>query len=357
MIFKAAILPVLLFATPSWQYTYFEEGSCRIIGDADLYGIGVRISFYLQWFTGVLAVICGLDDELHNIRRGIVIVSLVVFINTLISTVQGSFAILEWNIIPLLTTGIGLGCFCPGVVRFKNKDKPGHVDWEYDTPTKRAGVLFGLMLLLNTVVVGLQPWLFFKGLYQGYKPGCSVKTFVYAPFDIYDSHWIMFCKIMSIFGCILGLFWLLTGINLVLKGLSWQWCNDDEEDNKKPEGDKSSSNCVAKVLVVFSGASSIAFAEEIIRVNRLDLSYSSVLSTTQFIPLLIGVFNATAVLWGCVTKLHGEIVIICAWQFADRASMLTDCLGKRRATSKGANSSGSDYESISDSQYHGHGGA
>ena len=48
------------------------------------------------------------------------------------------------------------------------------------------------------------------------------------------------------------------------------------------------------------GGSSIAFAEEKIKINHIDLSDSSLRSMGQFIPGLVGVFNLTAVLWGCV---------------------------------------------------------
>ena len=84
-----------------------------MIGDSDLYGIGVRRSFYLQFGAGLVAMLGGpqLSEELKNVRRGIIIVSSAVLIKKIVGTVRRRFAVLQWYIVKLLTIGLAVPCF------------------------------------------------------------------------------------------------------------------------------------------------------------------------------------------------------------------------------------------------------
>ncbi|KAK4504475.1 hypothetical protein PRZ48_005391 [Zasmidium cellare] len=63
------ILPIL--AHPASALTFYsptpEEDSCTLHGDADIYGPGVRASFYLSFVAGVLAMEWNLLEELEKV--------------------------------------------------------------------------------------------------------------------------------------------------------------------------------------------------------------------------------------------------------------------------------------------------
>jgi len=109
-----SVLFILIFVRMSSTHTVFSNDppdSCVIVGDPDLYGIGVRLSYCLSLTAAVLATSFGLFNKLSNIRRGIIIVTCAVLIDTIISSTKGSFSKLEWYISSLETVGLGFRCF------------------------------------------------------------------------------------------------------------------------------------------------------------------------------------------------------------------------------------------------------
>lgn len=48
------------------------------------------------------------------------------------------------------------------------------------------------------------------------------------------------------------------------------------------------------------GIGSIVFVEEVIRINRIDLSEAPLDRSSQLIPLLVALFNLLPILWGLV---------------------------------------------------------
>lgn len=56
--FTLAAAAVILFAaSPAEAFTHYkDDGSCQIVGDTDIYGIGVRVGYYFTFFAGVLAI-------------------------------------------------------------------------------------------------------------------------------------------------------------------------------------------------------------------------------------------------------------------------------------------------------------
>ncbi|KAH6684596.1 hypothetical protein B0J14DRAFT_16026 [Halenospora varia] len=72
---------------------------CTLYGDSDLYGLGVRISFYLQFGVGLVGVWVGSTKEIKSLRLGFNTLSSALFIVLLRNANRGSFALLEWNIV------------------------------------------------------------------------------------------------------------------------------------------------------------------------------------------------------------------------------------------------------------------
>ncbi|KAL4820363.1 hypothetical protein BDW67DRAFT_172606 [Aspergillus spinulosporus] len=99
------------------QYTD-DFSSCNVIGDGDVYGIGVRLGYYFSWISGLIAVAFDNPKAVRDTRRGVILISLAVFIIIIRNTTNGNFALLEWSIVfpmaiwaPLLDNAPGsIGC-------------------------------------------------------------------------------------------------------------------------------------------------------------------------------------------------------------------------------------------------------
>jgi hypothetical protein len=292
---------MLLFALvcPSLQFThYFEEpGSCDIIGDPDTYGIGVRISFYLNWAAAFLALLFNLHDEHKGSRRAINAIAIAVVTNTLINTTKGSFAMLEWYIVFTMVLILPITVSVP-------------FSW---TAIKDDMIGISCLLLLYSIYGVIQPWLYFTIPRQGYKDGCPAKIFVYAPFSLYNTHWVGFTKAMAILGSISSAIFILVFLSSICYGI-WDGLRSEPSQTKDPgrttsedpdQIDKAVLKWIARVVklgIGFSGGSSIAFVEETIRINHIDLSGAPLTATGQLIPFVVGLFSVVAVMWTCIKR-------------------------------------------------------
>jgi hypothetical protein len=80
------------------QYTN-DPSSCDLVGEGDVYGIGVRLGYYFSWISGLTAVFFDNPKAVRDTRRTVILVSLAVFIIIIQNTLNGSFALLEWSIV------------------------------------------------------------------------------------------------------------------------------------------------------------------------------------------------------------------------------------------------------------------
>ena len=286
---------------PSLQFTHYSEtpGSCDIIGDTDTYGIGVRVSFYLNWAAAFLALLFNLHDEHEGARRAINAIAIAVVTNTLINTTKGSFAMLEWYIV------FAMVLFLPITVAVP-------YSW---TAIKDDMIGISCLLLLYSIYAVIQPWLYFTIPRQGYKDGCPAKIFMYAPFSMYNTHWVGFTKAAAILGSISGGILIFVFLGSMCYGiwdglraepsLTKSLAADDHTSEDSEQIDKAVlkwSAPVVKLYFGFSGGSSIAFIEETIRVNHIDLSEAPLTATSQLIPFVVGLFSVVAVMWSGIKK-------------------------------------------------------
>ena len=322
---RCGILFLLAFTRASSALTVFSNDpteSCVIMGDPDLYGIGVRLSYYLSFSAAVLASSCGLFDELSNIRRGIIIITSAVLIETIISSTKGSFSILEWYIVSLETVGLAWPCFWPSVTGKEQSTGGGSAaddDRELWESTKADAILYGLFSVIQGVNQCLAPYIYFTRLNQGYQEGCSVTTFFFARFNIYAPPWIVFTKFSAIAG-ILGALSYFVYCGSVLFHAFLAFLARREKSEPEEEDDNSSSKEWAwtggigiAVLMIAYGIPSAYFAERVIRDNKINMNGASLGSSSQLIAFLVGLFNLVAVLskciWKCILSLHsGETI-------------------------------------------------
>ncbi|TKA66540.1 hypothetical protein B0A49_10482 [Cryomyces minteri] len=79
---------------------------CTFDGNSDMYGLGIRIGFYLQWYSGILASILA-PSELPGLRFAKALFIAATFLALLILTIQNPLGlqVAEVYIILLLTFG------------------------------------------------------------------------------------------------------------------------------------------------------------------------------------------------------------------------------------------------------------
>ncbi|KXX78966.1 hypothetical protein MMYC01_204728 [Madurella mycetomatis] len=125
---------------------------CHLFGDPELFGIGIRVSFYFQYFTaGFILLYSGwlkykarpddparverLKGDLHNLRISLTVLGLALFLALCINSTGDSLVILDWAIVSLLvlmgTLIVGVPLLESVVVLFYLKTKEAVAEIQY----------------------------------------------------------------------------------------------------------------------------------------------------------------------------------------------------------------------------------
>jgi len=298
----AILLAVLLTVTPVAAFTRYDEDSCKIIGDTDIYGIGVRTGYYLTFSAGVVALIFKDSKGITDCLKLVNIIFAAVLIVLIRNASIGSFAVLECQISAILVF------FLPATSLIWSSfavDNPGLASW-------------GFFYILYGIYGVIQPWLFWKLLNQGRKESCpSFKMFVFAPFDFYNPNYVRAGKLASVILCVGLSAFILIGACCIyygmrgatsLSGTPFGKVAKRGKDQIKgmmglapQEGKKLGRfRAIGVVAVLASGAHAMVIVEKIISINHIDLSEVAFTSTGQLIPFLVGLFTFLATLWSCL---------------------------------------------------------
>jgi hypothetical protein len=79
---------------------------CHLFGNSELYGLGIRLSFYIQYFAAIVALAIGLrPSKLSSVRIGLAIVAISLFIALCINSTGNTLVILDWYIGIALVAG------------------------------------------------------------------------------------------------------------------------------------------------------------------------------------------------------------------------------------------------------------
>ncbi|KAF2122684.1 hypothetical protein BDV96DRAFT_639256 [Lophiotrema nucula] len=286
---------LLTLASPSHQFTHYAPDSCTIIGDSDVYGIGIRTSYYLSFFAALIALVAGKKNVIKYCMKGLIVIMLAILVTLIRNTVMGSFAVFEWLItFPLLLTPGLCIIFC--LLSHEN------------------AVICGCFGVIYSVYCFLQPWLYWNRTFQGLNPDCNPKYFIYTFIDLYNPHLIKFFKAMAIIACIGGVFVAAISISYLVQGA----LSSDEKLKEKDEKAGSLFNTITEnseanvrvletaqkafrytiaAVFLFSGVNIIVFTEKMLARNDVDLSDASFESTSQLIPFLVGLFNLVSTLY------------------------------------------------------------
>jgi hypothetical protein len=247
--------------TPVASYTTYAPGpgSCKIIGDPDVYGIGVRLCFYLQWAATILA---SYTDPWQNriARISSNMITIGVLASNFRSAHHGSLIAVEWYIVLWLTFVL------PATNIY----------------VQRSAVSGSLaaQLVLWSIKLLAQPWVYFRAIYAGNKEGCDVFIFLFAKINVNHSGWRTFGKVASVFSVVFAVIFLVITV-VILPHLN---SNVDEEDDRPTIMQVFGST----IVKLFCGPICIAMVEMTIKINGIDLSSAPLYSSGQLIPFVVG---------------------------------------------------------------------
>ena len=268
------LLSLVALCAPTSAITA-QSPSCEIEGDPDIYGIGIRCGFYLQWASLVI-ILLFTPKEGASHRTASTITTLAVYINTFRSMRQGSLVSVDYPLLWYLTSNLTFFNWPVSAVGYK-----------------KHGGSQAMVIVIWAMYYLAGPWVFFKGLQIGRQPGCDVKYFIFVPISIYSKGFSTFLKV----GSALAVF-SAVGLLYIAAGLVGAWferwsegdADDDEDDDKK----QNPISAMLGILQLITGALAIAFAEMVLKHNHITFPDTHIADSGQLIPLLIGIFTFAA---------------------------------------------------------------
>lgn len=329
------------YANENASFVVQSVEPCHIYGDPDLYGLGVRLSFYITWGSLILAVAFNADREIRSARRAFNVVALAVLVNTYISVKNGSFAALEVFIVCNFVIALSFFFLLPFSVGSSGAENSAGAidsnDTNETTATSKDIIGIGISSFIHAAFLCSQPWLYFTVPRQGSKPGCDAKIWISLTVHISGNGWVIFLKIVAVFAVLFAVIVIMAAVYM----LGWALANllktkgteqarqarrapedNPDDQNNNPTTDpaavapagarerikifweavKNMGRFVAsalswKIPVLSFYAFPIIFVEKTIRINNIDLSSSPITSTSQLLPLLVAAFSAVAILW------------------------------------------------------------
>lgn len=264
--------------------------ACGFSGNADMYGLGIRVGFYLQWYGVLLASYLDLEEETREMLFSNALFVLATFIALVITTARdsSSLQVVEVYIILLLTFGAYATLVPVHLWRLATGFK---ARWD---PSRFPGVvaseMFSLLYYLLLIAVGaFQLWFWFAWVPQPSRtPECPEYGFFFARIRLNEATFrgvnvAVHLGIMVV--CLVNLVGLLRG---------WGKSGKSRElvDEKRRKVLRKMNHCVDLIVrsVVIVGTELTIWWNEIRDIN-------SVSTAAQTIALIIGLGSVIRVLY------------------------------------------------------------
>ena len=307
---------LLCFVQLSQQSTHYflDPNSCDIVGDSDLYGIGVRVGFYLQFAAGLFACCFGLSSELHTIRNSTTTLAWAVLIRLFISEGQDNLIYFEYCLTQALVFALNMPWWLPDRLFKPAEDRPSST-----ASIQAVDYCFWTLLAINGLAM---PYFAFTTVHQASRPNCHMKAFLFGNVDYHDKSFIESFKAASIIVCVAGV------ITLVLT-VFCAWSDYKASSKPGPKTTTTTTTDAIEDLLPFSirtkrflawaavfrllvalvlGPTSIVFVETMLRFNRVSFGDAPLSTTGQLLPFLIGLSTFGVVLFKsfCLFSHHSE---------------------------------------------------
>lgn len=241
-------LCLLFYPIPVASYTYYRDAeSCDLVGDSDVYGIGIRISIYIQSLTAIIGLFASGPEILHTLRFGFNAIATGIVFNFLKDIIQhNGFLYLEYGIVASLLEFIlwifnGISILMVGIQVMKEireetlfffcyeylawngsliESPASELQQDYQIPLSAPYHLFkqgnrrnsmekfslkfnraignlgyfsiAWTLLLSSILLGTRFWLDLEGSDFGHPSHCKAMINFYGYIDIYTENWQIF---------------------------------------------------------------------------------------------------------------------------------------------------------------------
>jgi hypothetical protein len=259
-----------------------QDSDCNINGDPDVYGPGIRISFYLQWASMVIFQIVN-PNEVEIARTSIAITALAVYINAFRNFHNGSLIAIEYPILWYFTQ----------LLLFWN--------WPVsEKGAKKTALSVTIICWIFSMYYAVAPWVFWKAWQYGHhNSSCHVYSFIFTPINAYSHGLWTFYKVGSVFSGFISLLFFIVGCVFIVLWISAVGDDDVEQYYQKINP----ASVILGIIGLISGGISIAFTEKTISVNHITFPGVSITDSGQLIALLIGTFSLFRAVFGIPTAI------------------------------------------------------
>lgn len=262
---------------------------CEIDGNRDLYGRGIRLSFYLQWISTLLVTLFKQEEE-QLMRVVNLILQLAVFAALLFLTVNDDLYAFEamiafWLLFGALSSLTGDGF----------------------SPLRTLGGLARTVMYAALSGYGL--WFWYMGGLDTLKETPCEPILFYGGVSTTNAGFRTFGKVMSFFGLVVCGLLMVSSVGLAMIRM-WKAVEHRMEDNATgTEGrvetmrrrGRPQTELSLLVLSVFVIVFSILSAEELIKDNHV-VDVNDVFDAGQLIPLLIGAMGLFSTLLSILVR-------------------------------------------------------
>ncbi|KAK4445242.1 hypothetical protein QBC34DRAFT_441820 [Podospora aff. communis PSN243] len=286
--------------------------TCAVTGNEDMYGLGVRLGFYLQWLAAILANALRVKDELQSLRFANLTYSMAVLIALTIEKARGNASPLDQYVILCLC----FGAYYSHVVTFIWRLATGfNENWD---PSRWTAVapkphirIYAQLLMVATMVL---QFIFWARLPSEPPPeweeeGCERFGFLIVPVSLYGFPLKVVSLVLSsvVTGfCLLGFVaWFLPSPSPARKS-----GGKDEESGLDSEDEKGMGQFLEPKTVVFDKRAKILFysgslvnlliAVFVITATELTLRWNNVVGVYG----LVGIGQVMTVILGLVAFFH-----------------------------------------------------
>jgi len=186
---------------------------CAIIGNSDMYGLGIRLGYYLQWFGSILAAwIAPGEVEALRMTNGLFVAA--TFLALLVQVGQnrppqdgGDLQTVEIYIVLLLIFGSSLALVPILLWRFTTGFDPEKDPTRWPRAKPPSKVFNFLYILLLMAVLAFQIWYWNTRVIQDNTPGCSSWGFLFSRVPLQERalRWLNLSLSVVLLTCLVAL--------------------------------------------------------------------------------------------------------------------------------------------------------
>ncbi|KAL9578047.1 MAG: hypothetical protein Q9212_005976 [Teloschistes hypoglaucus] len=300
------VLATGLRITAASTHYLADLDSCQIVGDTDLYGIGVRVGLYLQWLSLFLALVFASPNEAIHAFTASNIITLAVFTSFLVGINDhgDGLVFVDFPIVVCLTIVLSIGLVIAALFAYKDNT--------------RTRIMACFLIFIYSCPIYMLPWVAFEGYDHGNRPHCRLQTWIL--WYWYDEEGAKAKKEKAKGGAhqglqnlalFLPLLWTII-LLLVFRGVflhhhstksaGWSSVPGTTDDTSSSPAEATADRVQARArlpgLFIAIGTCCAIFVvaevEQAIRENQIDMSAATWSNTGQLVPLLSGMFNSTS---------------------------------------------------------------